>query len=203
MAEKRTLFEKVWDEHVVCSPAGQPPLLYIDLHLVHEVTSPQAFDGLRAAGRRVRQPHRTVATVDHNIPTEPRGTPITDPIAALQIQALQTNCKEFGVPLFDMDSPNQGIVHVIGPELGLTQPGMTIVCGDSHTSTHGAFGALAFGIGTSEVEHVLATQCLLQSKPKTFEVRVNGRLQPGVSAKDIILALIAEIGIGGGTGYVF
>src|SRR5580704_8383418 len=158
MAEKLTLFEKVWNQHIVSSPPDRLPLLYIDLHLVHEVTSPQAFDGLRAAGRGVRQPYRTVATVDHNIPTEPRGTPITDPIAALQIQALQKNCKEFGVPLFDMDSPNQGIVHVIGPELGLTQPGMTIVCGDSHTSTHGAFGALAFGIGTSEVEHVLATQ---------------------------------------------
>ena len=173
---KRTLFEKVWDEHVVSSPADRLPLLYIDLHLVHEVTSPQAFDGLRAAGRRVRQPNRTVATVDHNIPTEPRGTPITDPIAARQIEALQKNCKEFGVPLFDMDSPDQGIVHVIGPELGLTQPGMTIVCGDSHTSTHGAFGALAFGIGTSEVEHVLATQCLPQRKPKTMLIDVRGSL---------------------------
>src|SRR5678809_259744 len=201
MAEKRTLFEKVWDEHVVSSPPDRLPLLYIDLHLVHEVTSPQAFDGLRAAGRRVRQPNRTVATVDHNIPTEPRGTPITDPIAALQIQALQKNCKEFGVPLFDMDSPNQGIVHVIGPQLGLTQPGMTIVCGDSHTSTHGAFGALAFGIGTSEVEMVLATQTLLQKKPKTMEVRVDGALKKGVTAKDIILALIAKIGTAGGTGH--
>ena len=161
------------------------PLLYIDLHLVHEVTSPQAFDGLRAAGRQVRQPQRTVATVDHNIPTEPRGTPITDPIAALQIQALQKNCKEFGVPLFDMDSPDQGIVHVIGPELGLTQPGMTIVCGDSHTSTHGAFGALAFGIGTSEVEHVLATQCLPQNKPKTMLIDVRGALAEGVTAQRI------------------
>src|SRR5579862_3672150 len=203
MAEKRTLFEKVWNEHVVSSPPDRLPLLYIDLHLVHEVTSPQAFDGLRATGRRVRQPHRTVATVDHNIPTEPRGTPITDPIAALQIQALQKNCKEFGVPLFDMDSPNQGIVHIIGPELGLTQPGMTIVCGDSHTATHGAFGALAFGIGTSEVEMVLASQCLLQRRPKTYEVRVDGQLTAGVSAKDIILALIARIGVGGGTGHVF
>src|SRR6266705_326727 len=203
MSEKRTLLEKVWDEHVVSAPPGQSPLLYIDLHLVHEVTSPQAFDGLRAAGRKVRQPHRTVATVDHNVPTSPRGTPITDPIAARQIQALQQNCKEFGVPLFDMDSPEQGIVHVIGPELGLTQPGMTIVCGDSHTSTHGAFGALAFGIGTSEVEHVLATQCLLQRTPRTYEVRVDGRLQPGVSSKDIILTLIARIGIAGGTGHVF
>src|SRR5919108_4575889 len=151
MSAQRTLFEKVWDSHVVSEPAGSSPLLYIDLHLVHEVTSPQAFDGLRVARRRVRQPLRTVATVDHNIPTTPRGLPITDPIAARQIEALQQNCKEFGIPLFDMDSPEQGIVHVIGPELGLTQPGMTIVCGDSHTSTHGAFGALAFGIGTSEV----------------------------------------------------
>src|SRR5215510_3294575 len=158
----RTLFEKVWDAHVVAAPVGQTPLLYIDLHLVHEVTSPQAFDGLRANVRRVRQPFRTVATVDHNIPTTPRGSPITDPIAARQIEALQKNCREFGVPLFDINSPDQGIVHVIGPELGITRPGMTIVCGDSHTSTHGAFGALAFGIGTREVEHVLATQTLLQ-----------------------------------------
>src|SRR6059036_3976052 len=202
MSEKRTLFEKVWDEHVVSAPAERLPLLYIDLHLVHEVTSPQAFEGLRAAGRKVRQPHRTVATVDHNVPTTPRGTPIADPIAARQIQALQKNCKEFEVPLFDMDSPEQGIVHVIGPELGLTQPGMTIVCGDSHTSTHGAFGALAFGIGTSEVEHVLATQCLPQNKPRTMKVQCAGRLPEGVTAKDIILALIARIGIGGGTGHV-
>src|SRR6184192_4669924 len=198
MSEKRTLFEKVWDEHVVTAPTGQSPLLYIDLHLVHEVTSPQAFDGLRAAGRKVRQPHRTVATVDHNVPTSPRGTPITDPIAARQIQALQQNCKEFGVPLFDMDSPEQGIVHVIGPELGLTQPGMTIVCGDSHTSTHGAFGALALGIGTSEVEHVLATQTLPQAKPKWMAVNVVGALAPGVTAKDLILALIAQVGTGAG-----
>src|SRR5215469_16199886 len=161
-----TLFEKIWDEHVVAAPAGQSSLLYVDLHLVHEVTSPQAFDGLRTAQRKVRKPLRTVATVDHNIPTEPRGTPITDLIAANQIAALQRNCREFGIRLFDMDSAEQGIVHVIGPELGLTQPGMTIVCGDSHTSTHGAFGSLAFGIGTSEVEHVLATQCLAQQKPK-------------------------------------
>src|ERR1700690_2486794 len=202
MSIARTLFEKIWNEHVVAQPAGRSPILYIDLHLVHEVTSPQAFDGLRTAGRKVRQPARTVATVDHNIPTEPRGTPITDLIAAKQIAALQQNCKEFGVRLFDMDSPEQGIVHVIGPELGLTQPGMTIVCGDSHTATHGAFGALAFGIGTSEIEMVLATQTLLQRKPKTFQVRVDGRLQPGVGAKDIILALIARIGIGGGTGHV-
>src|SRR5215813_4404132 len=175
MSAPRTLFEKVWDEHVVYASNGQPPLLYIDLHLVHEVTSPQAFDGLRAAGRQVRQPQRTVATVDHNVPTEPRGTPITDPIAARQIEALQKNCKEFGVQLFDMNSPDQGIVHVIGPELGLTRPGMTIVCGDSHTSTHGAFGALAFGIGTSEVEHVLATQTLPQRKPKSMLIDVRGK----------------------------
>src|SRR6184192_665162 len=202
MSEKRTLFERVWDEHVVSAPPGQSPLLYIDLHLVHEVTSPQAFDGLRAAGRKVRQPHRTVATVDHNVPTTPRGTPIADPIAARQIQALQKNCKEFEVPLFDMDSPEQGIVHVIGPELGLTQPGMTIVCGDSHTSTHGAFGAFAFGIGTSEVAHVLATQCLLQRRPRTLQVRVEGRPRPGVTAKDLILSIIGRIGIAGGTGHV-
>ena len=202
MSEKRTLFEKVWDQHVVTAPTGQSPLLYIDLHLVHEVTSPQAFDGLRAAGRKVRQPHRTVATVDHNVPTTPRGTPIADPIAARQIQALQKNCKEFEVPLFDMDSPEQGIVHVIGPELGLTQPGMTIVCGDSHTSTHGAFGALAFGIGTSEVEHVLATQCLPQRKPKTMLIGVRGGLPEGVTAKDLALGIIGQIGTDGAAGHV-
>jgi len=202
MAGQRTLFDKVWDEHVVHTPAKGLPLLYIDLHLVHEVTSPQAFDGLRSAGRPVRQPHRTVATVDHNIPTEPRGTPILDPIAALQIQALQKNCKEFGVPLFDMDSASQGIVHVIGPELGLTQPGMTIVCGDSHTSTHGALGSLAFGIGTSEVEHVLATQCLPQRKPKSMLINVSGRLGEGVTAKDLALGIIGQIGTDGATGHV-
>jgi 3-isopropylmalate/(R)-2-methylmalate dehydratase large subunit len=202
MAKNRTLFDKIWDEHVVCVPAGQPPLLYIDLHLVHEVTSPQAFDGLRAAGRRVRQAQRTVATVDHNVPTEPRGTPITDPIAARQIQALENNCKEFGIRLFGMDSPEQGIVHVIGPELGLTQPGMTIVCGDSHTSTHGAFGALAFGVGTSEVEHVLATQCLPQRKPKTMLIQICGQLGEGVTAKDLALGVIRQIGTDGATGYV-
>src|SRR5690242_13622020 len=196
-----TLFEKIWAAHLVSQPDGRLPLLYIDLHLVHEVTSPQAFDGLRAAGRKVRQPHRTVATVDHNVPTTPRGTPITDPIAARQIQALQQNCKEFGVPLFDISSPEQGIVHVIGPELGFTQPGMTIVCGDSHTSTHGALGALAFGIGTSEVEHVLATQTLQQARPKTMEIRCDGQLPPGVTAKDLILGIIGRIGIGGATGY--
>ncbi len=198
----RTLFEKIWDSHLVAQPAGRSPILYIDLHLVHEVTSPQAFDGLRAAGRKVRQPSRTVATVDHNIPTEPRGTPITDLIAARQISALQQNCKDFGVRLFDMDSPDQGIVHVIGPELGITQPGMTIVCGDSHTSTHGAFGALAFGIGTSEVEHVLATQCLAQQKPKTMKIDVHGRLADGVTAKDLALGIIGQTGTDGATGYV-
>src|SRR5258705_7280076 len=202
MSEERTLFEKVWNEHIVSSPPDRLPLLYIDLHLVHEVTSPQAFDGLRAAGRRVRQPNRTVATVDHNIPTEPRGTPIFDPIAKLQIEALQRNCKEFNVRLFDMDSPDQGIVHVIGPELGFTQPGMTIVCGDSHTSTHGAFGALAFGIGTSEVEHVLATQCLAQQTPKTMKIDVRGRLADGVTAKDLALGIIGQIGTDGATGHV-
>jgi len=198
----RTLFQKVWDEHVVSTPNGQLPLLYVDLHLVHEVTSPQAFEGLRVAGRKVREALRTIATVDHNIPTEPRGTPIFDPIAKKQIEALQQNCRDFGVRLFDMDSPEQGIVHVIGPELGFTQPGMTIVCGDSHTSTHGAFGALAFGIGTSEVEHVLATQCLPQRKPKTMLIHVSGNLGEGVTAKDLALAIIGKIGTDGATGHV-
>src|SRR5271168_4954751 len=202
MPVKQTLFEKIWKTHLVAQPDGRSPIVYIDLHLVHEVTSPQAFDGLRAAGRGVRQPSRTVATVDHNIPTEPRGTPITDLIAARQIATLQSNCKEFGVRLFDMDSPEQGIVHVIGPELGLTKPGMTIVCGDSHISTHGAFGALAFGIGTSEVEHVLATQTLQQSRPKTFRISVEGELSPAVTAKDIVLAIIGHIGTDGATGCV-
>ncbi len=202
MSAKRTLFEKIWDAHLVAQPGGRSPIVYIDLHLVHEVTSPQAFDGLRAAGRTVRQPSRTVATVDHNIPTEPRGTPITDVIAARQIEALQNNCREFGVQLFDMDSPEQGIVHVIGPELGLTRPGMTIVCGDSHTSTHGAFGALAFGIGTSEVEHVLATQCLAQQKPNTMKIDVRGRLAEGVAAKDLALGIIGQIGTDGAAGHV-
>src|SRR5690349_11362954 len=197
-----TLFAKVWDDHLVTTPQGQLPLLFVDLHLVHEVTSPQAFDGLRAAGRKVRSRERTIATVDHNVPTEPRGTPILDPIARRQIEALQKNCRDFGVRLFDIDSPEQGIVHVIGPELGFTQPGMTIVCGDSHTSTHGAFGALAFGIGTSEVEHVLATQCLPQRKPKTLLIQVNGRLPEGVAAKDLILGIIGQIGTDGATGYV-
>src|SRR5690348_1580153 len=198
----RTLFEKVWDNHIVSAPSGQAPLLYVDLHLVHEVTSPQAFDGLRAAGRKVRSRERTIATVDHNLPTEPRGTPILDPIARKQIEALQRNCREFGVRLFDIDSPEQGIVHVIGPELGFTQPGMIIVCGDSHTSTHGAFGALAFGIGTSEVEHVLATQCLPQRKPKTMLIQVSGQLGHGVSAKDLALGIIGRIGTDGATGHV-
>ena len=202
MTSQRTLFEKIWEAHVVSEPTGRSPLIYIDLHLVHEVTSPQAFDGLRAAGRSVRQPSRTVATVDHNIPTEPRGTPILDPIAATQIHALQKNCKEFGIRFFDIDSPEQGIVHVIGPELGFTQPGLTIVCGDSHTSTHGAFGSLAFGIGTSEVEHVLATQCLPQRKPKTMNIEVNGRLPEGVTAKDLALGVIGQIGTDGATGHV-
>src|SRR5436305_6039940 len=197
----RTLFEKVWDQHIVASPAGQPPLIYVDLHLVHEVTSPQAFDGLRAAGRQVRAPGRTIATVDHNIPTEPRGTPIFDPIAKRQIEALQKNCRESGMRLFDMDSAEQGILHVIGPELGFSQPGMTIVCGDSHTSTHGALGALAFGIGTSEVEHVLATQTLPQARPLTMEIRCDGQLPSGVTAKDLILGIIGRIGIGGASGY--
>jgi 3-isopropylmalate/(R)-2-methylmalate dehydratase large subunit len=198
----RTLFEKIWNAHVVAAPADQSTLLFIDLHLVHEVTSPQAFEGLRANGRRVRQPLRTVATVDHNIPTTPRGLPITDPIAARQIEALQKNCREFGVPLFDMNSAEQGIVHVIGPELGITLPGMTIVCGDSHTSTHGAFGSLAFGIGTSEVEHVLATQCLPQKKPKTMRIQVSGKLAEGVTAKDLALGIIGRIGTDGATAHV-
>jgi 3-isopropylmalate/(R)-2-methylmalate dehydratase large subunit len=198
----RTLFEKLWEAHVVTAPEGQSAVLYIDLHLVHEVTSPQAFDGLRASGRKVRQPLCTIATVDHNIPTTPRGQPITDPIAAKQIEALQKNCREFGVPLFDMDSAEQGIVHVIGPELGITLPGMTIVCGDSHTSTHGAFGSLAFGIGTSEVEHVLATQCLPQKKPKTMQIHVSGKLAEGVTAKDLALGIIGRIGTDGAAGYV-
>src|ERR1700688_308055 len=202
MSQKKTLFEKIWQAHLVAEPAARSPILYIDLHLVHEVTSPQAFDGLRAAGRKVRQPARAVATVDHNVPTEPRGTPIADLIAAKQIAALQSNCREFGVRLFDMDSPEQGIVHVIGPELGLTQPGMSIVCGDSHTSTHGAFGALAFGIGTSEVEHVLATQCLAQQTPKTMKIDVRARLADGVTAKDLALGIIGQIGTDGATGHV-
>ncbi|HEU4648750.1 MAG TPA: 3-isopropylmalate dehydratase large subunit [Gemmatimonadales bacterium] len=202
MTAPRTLFQKVWDAHVVHQPADGPALLYVDLHLVHEVTSPQAFDGLRLAGRQVRRPERTLATVDHNVSTGDRSLPIADPIAATQIATLERNTAEFGVELFGLRSAGQGIVHVIGPELGATQPGMTIVCGDSHTSTHGAFGALAFGIGTSEVEHVLATQCLVQSRPKTMEVRFSGQPGRGITAKDFILALIGQIGTGGGTGYV-
>ena len=195
------MFAKVWDEHVVREEPGQPTLLYIDLHLVHEVTSPQAFDGLRLAGRKVRRPDLTVATMDHNVPTTDRSTPTTDEIARRQMEVLAQNCRDFGITLYDLDSPRQGIVHVIGPELGLTQPGLTVVCGDSHTATHGALGALAFGVGTSEVEHVLATQCLLQSRPKTMEIRVGNRLAPGVYAKDLILAIIGHIGTDGGTGY--
>ena len=202
MLEPRTLFEKLWDAHVVRSPLAQPTLLYIDLHLVHEVTSPQAFDGLRSNGHRVRRPDLTVATVDHNLPTTDRTVPISDPIAAKQIEALRRNCEEFNIRLFDIDSAEQGIVHVIGPELGLTQPGMTIVCGDSHTSTHGAFGALAFGIGTSEVEHVLATQCLPQNKPKKMLVEIGGALREGVTAKDVALGIIGAIGTDGATGHV-
>ena len=202
MSQPTTLFEKVWVDHVVREDAGAPAVLYVDLHLVHEVTSPQAFDGLRARGLRLRRPDRTFATMDHSTPTLPRGLAVVDAQAEIQLAKLKTNCAEFGVPLYDLDSAEQGIVHVIGPELGLTQPGRTIVCGDSHTSTHGAFGALAFGIGTSEVEHVLAAQCLLQSKPKTLEVRVDGTLGAGIGAKDVILALIAKIGTGGATGHV-
>ncbi|MFO7173905.1 MAG: 3-isopropylmalate dehydratase large subunit, partial [Bacillota bacterium] len=198
----KTLFEKIWESHVVHEEPGRPALLYIDLHLVHEVTSPQAFEGLRLAGRKVRRPDLTVATVDHNVPTWSRDLPITDEIARRQIEALARNCAEFGITFYDLRSPYQGIVHVIGPELGYTQPGITIVCGDSHTSTHGAFGALAFGIGTSEVEHVLATQTLWQHKPKTMEIRVEGQLPPGVTAKDLILAIIGRIGTDGATGYV-
>ena len=199
----KTLFQKIWDSHVVTEQPDSPAVLYIDLHLVHEVTSPQAFTGLRQRGLKVRRPDKTLATMDHSIPTTPLSVPIADAMAAAQIKQMETNAAEFGITLHGMNSPHRGIVHVIGPELGRTQPGMTIVCGDSHTATHGAFGALAFGIGTSEVEHVLATQCLLQRKPKTYEVRMNGKLSAGVSAKDIILALIAKIGIGGGTGHVF
>jgi 3-isopropylmalate/(R)-2-methylmalate dehydratase large subunit len=204
MAEKpKTLFEKVWESHLVAEPANEPALLYIDLHLVHEVTSPQAFEGLRLAGRKLRRPDRTVATIDHNVPTTIEGRlKILDTIAATQIDTLRKNCADFGVTLYDIQSGEQGIVHVIGPELGLTKPGMTIVCGDSHTSTHGAFGALAFGIGTSEVEHVMATQCLQQSKPKTFRIAVEGELPDGVTAKDVALGIIGRIGTDGATGYV-
>ena len=201
--QPKTIIDKIWENHIVVDEPGSPAVLYIDLHLVHEVTSPQAFTGLRERGLKVRRPSQTLATMDHSIPTTPLNIPISDMIAAKQIATMEKNCAEFGIRLFGMHSQNRGIVHVIGPELGVTQPGMTIVCGDSHTATHGAFGALAFGIGTSEVEHVLATQCLLQTKPKTYAVNVEGELKPGVSAKDIILALIAKIGVGGGTGHVF
>ena len=215
----RTLAEKIWDAHVVRSAEGEPDLLYIDLHLLHEVTSPQAFDGLRAASRKVRRPDLTIATEDHNVPTTGitgpgvppptsptplygSGSPFTDPVSRTQVEALRKNCAEFGIRLHPMGDADQGIVHVIGPQLGLTQPGLTIVCGDSHTSTHGALGALAFGIGTSEVEHVLATQTLPQLRPKTMAITVNGALPEGVTAKDLILAIIAKIGTGGGQGYV-
>ena len=208
----RTLAGKIWDAHVVRSAEGEPDLLYIDLHLLHEVTSPQAFDGLREANRKVRRPDLTIATEDHNVPTtgitgpgvplSGPDSPVTDPVSRTQVEALRKNCAEFGVRLHPMGDADQGIVHVIGPQLGLTQPGLTIVCGDSHTSTHGALGALAFGIGTSEVEHVLATQTLPQQRPKTMAITVNGALPDGVAAKDLILAIIAKIGTGGGQGYV-
>jgi 3-isopropylmalate/(R)-2-methylmalate dehydratase large subunit len=196
------LAEKIWERHVVRSVEGEPDLLYVDLHLVHEVTSPQAFEGLRLAGRRVRRPDLTLAVMDHNVPTTDRSLPIEDPLSKQQMDTLAANCAEFGVRLFDMRSRNQGIVHMIGPELGLTEPGMTIVCGDSHTATHGAFGALAFGIGTSEVEHVLATQCLPQARPATMVVEISGALPFGVTAKDLILSVIAHIGVEGGVGHV-
>ncbi|MFB6346932.1 MAG: 3-isopropylmalate dehydratase large subunit [bacterium] len=198
----KTMFEKLWDKHLVDEPEGRPPLLYIDMHLVHEVTSPQAFEGLRMADREVRRPDLTVATMDHNVPTDPQGMDAADDISKKQIETLEENCEEFDIPLYSMRRNQQGIVHVIGPERGLTLPGMTIVCGDSHTSTHGAFGTLAFGIGTSEIEHVLATQTLPQQKPDTMEIRVNGSRELGVTAKDIILGIIRKIGTAGGTGHV-
>ncbi len=198
----KTLAEKIWAEHVVSSTAGEPDLLYIDLHLIHEVTSPQAFDGLRLANRKVRRPDLTIATEDHNVPTLNIDKPISDPVSKLQVDTLRKNCAEFGVRIHSLGDVEQGIVHVVGPQLGITQPGMTIVCGDSHTSTHGAFGALAFGIGTSEVEHVLATQTLPLIRPKTMAINVEGTLKPGVTSKDIILAVIAKIGTGGGQGYI-
>jgi 3-isopropylmalate/(R)-2-methylmalate dehydratase large subunit len=198
----KTLFEKIWEEHVVHEEPHHPSLLYIDLHLIHEVTSPQAFAGLRDSGRKIRAPHRTYATMDHNVPTTNRSLPIADPDSKLQVETLRRNCEDFGIKLYDLGSREQGIIHVIGPELGLTQPGMTIVCGDSHTATHGAFGALAFGIGTSEVEHVLATQCLWEERPQTFEIRVDGKLGQGVGAKDLILGIIGRITTNGATGHV-
>jgi 3-isopropylmalate/(R)-2-methylmalate dehydratase large subunit len=209
MKTPKTLFEKIWEKHVVTQDPDSPAVLYIDLHLIHEVTSPQAFSGLRSRGLKVHRPDKSFATIDHSIPTRigPDGSSesrlsFADELSVKQIRQIESNCSEFGIQLYGLNNPNQGVIHIIGPELGLTQPGKTIVCGDSHTATHGAFGALAFGIGTSEVEHVLATQCLLQRKPKTFEVRLEGQLPLGVTAKDIILALIAKIGVGGGTGYV-
>jgi 3-isopropylmalate/(R)-2-methylmalate dehydratase large subunit len=202
MAQPLTLFQKVWNRHVVAQEPDSPAIVYIDLQLVHEVTSPQAFDGLRRRGLKVRRPDRTIGTIDHSIPTLSPSVPHSDELAAKQMRQMETNAQEFGFRLYGKNHPQRGIVHVIGPELGFTQPGMTIVCGDSHTATHGAFGALAFGIGTSEVEHVLATQCLLQRLPKTMEVRIEGKLGKGVTAKDVILALLAKIGVGGGTGHV-
>lgn len=198
----RTLFEKIWNDHVVHQEAGKPAILYIDTHLVHEVTSPQAFEGLRLAGRKVSRPDLTFSTMDHNVPTWDRSLPITDPISKTQMDSLEHNCREFGIRLYGLDSPHQGIVHVIGPELGITRPGMTIACGDSHTSTHGAFGAFALGIGTSEVEHVLATQCLLQSRSRTYLIRLEGQLPHGVTAKDVILFIIRTIGTDGASGCV-
>ena len=203
VTKPRTIIEKVWDTHIVAEREGAPTLLYIDLHLVHEVTSPQAFSGLRERGLKVRRPDLTLGTTDHSIPTHNRLLPILDKVAEAQITQFEKNCRDFGIPFYGPRSDKQGIVHIIGPEQGLTQPGMTVVCGDSHTATHGAFGALAFGIGTSQVEHVLATQCLLQTRSKTYEVRVEGALKTGVGAKDIILNLISRVGIGGGTGCVF
>src|SRR5499427_4458995 len=202
MPPAQRLFDKVWERHLVASPDGEPALLYVDLHLVHEVTSPQAFEGLEQSGRRVRRPDLTVATMDHDVPTRNPLGPISDPLAAEQIARLRKNCEAHGITLYPLGSPEQGIVHVIGPQLGLTQPGMTVVCGDSHTSTHGAFGALAFGIGTTEVEHVLATQTLRQVKPQAMAVTVDGKLPAGVTAKDLVLGIIAKIGTGGGTGSV-
>lgn len=199
----RTIIQKIWDSHIVAEKPGAPALIYIDLHLLHEVTSPQAFSMLRERGLKVRRPDLSIATMDHSTPTTPRSLPIVDPIAKAQLEQMEKNCAEFGIRLYNMKSDKQGIVHVVGPEQGLTQPGMTIVCGDSHTATHGAFGALAFGIGTSQVGHVLATQCLLQQPSKSYAIRVDGTLRSGVTAKDIILAVIAKIGIGGGTGCVF
>ena len=198
----KTLYDKIWDAHIVHEESGKPSLIYIDLHLIHEVTSPQAFEGLRLAGRRLRRPELTFGTIDHAIPTVNRNLPFNDPIAAQQVKTLRDNCREFGVKLYDLDRIEQGIIHVFGPEQGLTQPGMTIVCGDSHTSTHGAFGALAFGIGTSEVEHVFATQCLQQTRSKNFQINVEGELPFGVTSKDVILGIINRIGANGGAGHV-